>query len=560
MVQNGTDISADDSAESRPILGWLSRGTRSHPLDDPAAEAILKRVEQAAWVLDRQGEPELARADAEKPLLEESGTDRLSIRGYVPALPPERLGDPSFRRDHHLRFAYYAGAMANGIASVDLVEAVCREGMLAFFGSAGLTPAEVESAIESLKDRLGDCTFGFNLINSIHEPKLEAGLVDLYIRSHIHLIEAAAYMDLTLPLVRYRVHGIHCDASGRIQTPNRIVAKVSREEVAAKFFSPPPEALLAKLVASGQITREQAALAAKIPMAQDVTAEADSGGHTDNRPAVTLFPTLKALRDRMQAEYGFQQTLRLGLAGGISTPLAATAAFAMGAAYIVTGTVNQACIESGTSDTVRTMLAEARQADMAMAPAADMFEMGVTVQVLKRGTMFSMRAAKLYELYQKYGSIDEIQADERARLEKTIFRSSLEESWNETRKFFMERDPEQVERAERDPRHKMALIFRAYLGLSSHWAHRGEASRKVDYQIWCGPAMGAFNEWVRGSSMEEPSNRKVADVAHCILYGAAVLMRSQILRSQGVELPPALSEITPQQIKQYRSNQVDPVR
>ena len=38
-----------------------------------------------------------------------------------------------------------------------------------------------------------------------------------------------------------------------------------------------------------------------------------------------------------------------------------------------------------------------------MAPAADMFEMGVKLQVLKRGTMFPMRAQKLYELYRAHG-------------------------------------------------------------------------------------------------------------------------------------------------------------
>ena len=73
---------------------------------------------------------------------------------------------------------------------------------------------------------------------------------------------------------------------------------------------------------------------------------------------------------------------------GAVTPGSAAAAFAMGAAYIVTGSVNQACVESGTSDVVRDMLAEAGQADITMAPAADMFEMGVEVQVLKRGTTF----------------------------------------------------------------------------------------------------------------------------------------------------------------------------
>ena len=40
--------------------------------------------------------------------------------------------------------------------------------------------------------------------------------------------------------------------------------------------------------------------------------------------------------------------------------------------------------------------------DVVMAPAADMFEMGVKVQVLKRGTLFPMRAQRLFELYPAY--------------------------------------------------------------------------------------------------------------------------------------------------------------
>ena len=54
------------------------------------------------------------------------------------------------------------------------------------------------------------------------------------------------------------------------------------------------------------------------------------------------------------------------------------------------------------------MLAAAEQADVAMAPAADMFEMGVKVQVLKRGTMSAMRAAKLYEIYRTCTGLDDI--------------------------------------------------------------------------------------------------------------------------------------------------------
>ena len=87
----------------------------------------------------------------------------------------------------------------------------------------------------------------------------------------------------------------------------------------------------------------------------------------------------------------------------------------------------------------------------------------------------------------------------------------------QTESYFQQRDPAQVQRALRDPKHKMALVFRWYLGQSSRWANAGEASRKIDYQVWCGPAMGAFNEWTRGSCLEQPMQRRVVPVARNLL-------------------------------------------
>ncbi len=456
---------------------------------------------------------------------------------FVPPCRPEDLGDRGFRRDHGLRYAYLAGAMANGIGSADLVEAMGRAGMLAFFGSAGLAPAVVEAAAVRISRTLGGLPFGFNLIHSPNEPDLENTLVDLYLRRDVRLVEASAYLDLTLPVVRYRLHGIHSDPAGRVVAPNRVIAKVSRVEVATKFFSPPPERLVGELVRLGHLSPEQARLGARVPVAQDVTAEADSGGHTDNRPAITLIPTLLALRDRLQAQHGFDVPLRVGAAGGIATPASAVAGFSMGAAYVLTGSINQACVESGSSDAVREMLAQAEQADVAMAPAADMFEMGVKVQVLKRGTMFPMRAARLYDLYRAYPSLEALPAAERAALEKNFFRAPLEEIWRQTRDYFRTRDPAQVPRAESDPKHRMALVFRWYLGQSSRWANAGVPDRRLDYQVWCGPAMGAFNEWARGSFLEQPRNRGVVNVALNLLHGAALLERLHLLRCQGVAVP-----------------------
>ncbi len=64
----------------------------------------------------------------------------------------------------------------------------------------------------------------------------------------------------------------------------------------------------------------------------------------------------------------------------------------------------------------------------------------------------------------------------------------------------------QIEKAEADPKHKMALVFRSYLGQSSRWAIQGVPQRKMDYQIWCGPAMGAFNQWVQNSFWKARTN------------------------------------------------------
>ncbi len=470
-------------------------------------------------------------------------TDRPDV--VVPALRLEDLGDAGFRAQHGLRYAYVTGAMANGIGSADIVEEMARAGMLGFFGSAGLSLQRVEAAIDRITRSLGDLPFGFNLIHSPNEPDLENAVVDLYLRRGIRLVEASAYLNLTPAVVRYRLHGIHADAAGRVVTPNHVIVKVSRVEVASKFFAPVPDALLQELVKGGHLSAEQARLAATVPVAQDLTAEADSGGHTDNRPAITLLPTMLALRDRMQATHRFSQPLRVGAAGGIATPASVAAALAMGADFIVTGSINQACVESGSSDLVREMLAQAEQADVIMAPAADMFEMGVKVQVLKRGTMFAMRAAKLYELYRVHSSLDEISAAERAALEKNLFRAPLEEIWSQTRVYFQQRDPAQIDRAERDAKHKMALVFRWYLGQSSRWANAGEPTRKLDYQVWCGPAMGAFNEWARGSFLEQPRKRRVVTLALNLLYGAAVTLRVQMLRCQGITVDPAAVRLAP---------------
>ncbi|MCB0555209.1 MAG: PfaD family polyunsaturated fatty acid/polyketide biosynthesis protein [Phaeodactylibacter sp.] len=469
----------------------------------------------------------------------------LALLAMASPLSAAQLGDPSFREDYKLKYAYKTGAMANGIASEALVIAIGKAGLLGSFGAAGLVPGRVLQAIEKIQSELPHQAYAFNLIHSPNEEALEAGAVKLFLEKDVRVVEASAFLALTEHIVHYRAAGLSRGADGAVVIKNKVIAKISRKEVAAHFMQPAPERFLKLLLEKGKISPEQAELAAKVPMADDITVEADSGGHTDNRPLVALLPSIIRQRDELQQQYQFSQKIRIGAAGGISTPASALAAFMMGAAYVVTGSVNQSCVEAGTSEHVRQLLASVDSTDVMMAPASDMFEMGVELQVLKRGTLFGPRAKKLYEYYLRYKSIDEIPAEERLKMEKQIFQKPLETVWQECIDFFQKRDPSQIERAEGNPYRKMALIFRWYLGLSSNWANAGTAGRAQDYQIWCGPAMGAFNDWVKGTYLEPYQNRQAADVAEQIMNGAAYLYRVQSLGMQGVGFPLALEQYVP---------------
>jgi PfaD family protein len=459
----------------------------------------------------------------------------------------EHLGAPGFRADHGLRFAYMAGAMANGIASEEHVIALGRAGMLGTFGAAGLLPSRVEAAVRRVQEALPRGPYAFNLIHSPAEEALERATVEVYLRQAVRTVETSAFMGLTPHVVRFRVSGLDEAPDGTVIVRNRVIAKLSRREVAESFLSPAPLAVLRDLVATGWISERQARLAEGVPLADDVTVEADSGGHTDNRPLVVLLPSLQALRDELSTRFAYERVPRVGAAGGIGTPHAVAAAFAMGADYVVTGSINQSCVEAATSPHVRELLAQAEFADVAMAPAADMFELGVELQLLKRGTLFPMRARKLYELYRRYDSLDEIPAPERERLERQIFLEPLERVWEETAAYFAARDPEQVARAEADPKRRMALVFRWYLGLSSNWANTGDPGRELDYQVWCGPAMGAFNDWVRGSPLEAPENRRVAEVGSELMTNAAYLVRLLQLEAHGVHVTLRLRATRPRE-------------
>lgn len=503
-------------------IGWSGGSVPDHDADSWAR--AVHDVTSPVYIVQTDAGPGVVRDGAL------STTPVHPLVAAAGPIDPGALGSAAFREDYGLRGAYMAGAMAGGIASVDLVVALARAGYLGSYGAAGQLPDQVERSVQQIQQAVPDRTFAVNLIHSPSESALEEEVVDVLLRHGVRLVEASAFLELTEPLVRYRLTGARDDGRGGVQLPNRVIAKVSRPETAALFLGPPPPRMIERLVARGALTPQEGAFAARIRMADDLTAEADSGGHTDRRPLLPLLSCLLDLRDRSG---GDGPRARIGAAGGLGTPEAVAAAFAAGADYVVTGSVNQSCRESGTSDRARRMLAAAGLADFVMAPAADMFELGVELQVLRKGTMFPMRAARLGAIYRACDGLDSLGPEDREWLERVVLRAPVDEVWQSCVEYFTRRDPEQIVRAQGNPRRRMALVFRWYLGLASRWAVTGDEDRSEDYQLWAGPALGAFNLWVSGTPLADPERRSAPVVAELLLRGAAAVVRQVALRAQG---------------------------
>ncbi len=425
-----------------------------------------------------------------------------------------KLGSKAFREDYGVKYNYIAGAMYRGTASKELVIQMGKANMIGYLGTGGMSLSQVENDIGYIKEHLTNGqAYGMNLLHHLGNPDFEMKTVELFLKHHIQYVEAAAYMQMVKPLVYYRLMGLRKDNKGEIICDHKVLAKISRPEVAEAFMRPAPERIVSKLLEEDLITEEQAELSKHVPMSHDICVEADSGGHTDGGVALVLLPAIQQLRKSIQEEYNYEKTIRVGLAGGIGTPQSAACAFVMGADFVLTGSINQCTVEAGTSDTVKDLLQEINVQDTDYAPAGDMFEIGARVQVLKKGVLFPARANKLYRLYTQYEALEEIPEKTIAQLERNYFKKTIAEIWEETKTYFSRKGKEsEIRRAEENPKHKMALVFRWYFGYSSRIAFDGDTDHKVNFQIHTGPALGAFNQWVKGTALEDWKNRHVDQI------------------------------------------------
>ena len=309
--------------------------------------------------------------------------------------------------------------------------------MLGFFGAAGLSPKPSEAA-DPLCDEIPGLAVRLQPHPQPRTSRPRAAVVDLFLRARrppgrgvgVPRPDAAASCATASPASRRR--------GGGIVPPNRIIAKVSRVEVAPKFLCARPRGRCSG-AARGR---------AKSRRASGARAPAADGGRRHRRgrlgrphrqPAARrLLPDAPApCATSCSRSTATPSRSRVGAAGGIATP--------RGGRRVRDGRglrrhrLGQPGVPSNRARPTPCARCSPRRGrpTSTMAPAADMFEMGVKVQVLKRGTMFPMRAAQaLRAVPDVTPASTRFPPPTRPGLEKQIFRATLDERWEETAPFF----------------------------------------------------------------------------------------------------------------------------
>jgi trans-AT polyketide synthase/acyltransferase/oxidoreductase domain-containing protein len=112
---------------------------------------------------------------------------------------------------------------------------------------------------------------------------------------------------------------------------------------------------------------------------------------------------------------------------------------------------------------------------------------------------------------------------------KNYFKKPISEIWAETKNYFIKNGQKaEIKKAEKNAKHKMALVFRWYFGYSSRLAFAGDMDNKVNFQIHTGPSLGAFNQWVKGTPLESWRNRHVEQIGIRLMEETGKLFQNSL--------------------------------
>ncbi len=435
---------------------------------------------------------------------------------------PIVLGSKSFLKEYGVKYPYVAGSMCHGISSDQLVIKMAQSGFLAFLGSVGLSLTATENLIKSCQKALQpNQSFGVNIHFSPNTLSHQQQLIDLCLRYQVNCIEVSGFDHISLDLIKYRAKGLSRSAD-QVIAKHKILLKTSKSESAEMFMQAAPKHMLNKLLADQLITEEQHELAQQVAVADDICVEGDSGWKTEQASTLVKLPEIIRLRNKYSQTYS--PMVRIGSSGGLGTPDAIAAVFMLGADFVLTGSINQCTVEANVSEHVKQLLTGLTSEDTCCVPAGDLFESGARAQVVRKGLYFPARAQKLYDLYRLNNGLDDLSHKEKQQIEQHFMHRSIETVLQE---IIDTESSQEIQKINENDKYKMAKVFKWYFEHAQKSTLNGQQQDQDNYQIYCGPALGAFNQWVSGTELESLQNRHVDDIALRLLSAAAEFFKPE---------------------------------
>jgi trans-AT polyketide synthase/acyltransferase/oxidoreductase domain-containing protein len=444
-----------------------------------------------------------------------------ALAAAAPGESSDGLGSARFRRRFGLRRAYVAGSLHHGISSPELVARLARAGALGCLGVQGLAVAQAEGLIARAMALAGrDRSFCVGVPAGTNQPALEDAIASICIRHSVPALEVRAEAP-SPALARFRLQ----DLAARSATtgPRLVLVKVNSLDAAERFMRPAPAWLTARLVEQRAISPEDAALASHWPMADAVCIEPSARGG-EAAPCLSLLPVALARRAALARELRSAADVSIGLGGGLGDPAAVAAAFALGAEFVLLGSVHLRSAEAALPSSLKARLRSLDLTDIALAPDPDAYESGGRIEIVRAGGAFPAWAMRLREVWESHAHWNEVEPGLRRKLEREAFGCSFDEALSHARAYFAAQAPDEIERSERDGRHRMALVFRwaQYRALQSTLS----TDQPANPHLRCSAALGSFNHWWPTQDRADADLPHADAIAEAMMDGAARVLRN----------------------------------
>lgn len=420
------------------------------------------------------------------------------------------IGSEEFKKDYDVDFAYAVGGMCKGISSVAMIKKLSDSRILGFLGSYKLKLDEAKELIDQALSCMEHHRIGVNVTYDALNLENHIEVMDYIIKKDIRNLEVSEYRMIDLSIVKYRLKSLSIDKDSKFVVPHKILAKVSSREMAEKFCSPAPEELVQILYQNNEITEFEAKYAKYLPMCDDLCIEY----YTQGQSALGYIQTMKEMSRSLYEKYKLFQCPRVGFAGGIGNPQTVAVSFLLGADFVVTGSMNQCSVEASTSDIVKDNLQSLDDTDFTYAVVSDLFEFEEKKSIVKKGSLYHIRASRLYEVYNRYDSIEEIPTDLKKLIEEKYFQRSFETIYSD---IYENLTIENKKLSKEQPKYKMALIIRYFLDKCFQDALDGRMEGKINYQIISSNAIVQFNNWVKNTELYDWKSRHIDVISKKIM-------------------------------------------